>query len=295
MEIISPRKSDEGIVFYVSADGTKTGISISGLERLLGFVAASNLFTKNQLLSAMADGTLREDIPKTLEITWGKVFSPDVKGSDGAKIVMEDAAVAIIEYYAFERNNETAKRSFRNFAKRGFPAWVKEVTHFATEPIAFNDQLREALREILDEKLEAVMGKASRWDNLEGITATVYPGMKALNDGLSQSDRQKLLVSTDLYTAVDWLTLKKIVVDKSTKHAFCRQAADTYLTMTGQRPPDKYELKETASGMRSVKVGKGYKTIDFHVLETAWDSYSQHKDEQASKPKGKRGRPRKTA
>lgn len=295
MEIVPPRKSDDGIVFYVSGNGKGTGISVSGLERLLGQSPRGSLFSDTALLKRMAEGVPGENIPESLKETWGNVFEVKAKGADGARIVRSQAAAAIIEHYAIEKKNPVARISLRKFNHIGFDSWVKEMTHFATEPIALNDQLLQAMRQMLDEKLEAVMGKASRWDNLEGITATVYPGMKALNDGLSQSDRQKLLVSTDLYTAVDWLALKKIIVDKSTKHAFCRQAADTYLTMTGQRPPDKYELKETASGMRSVKVGKGYKTIDFHVLETAWESYSQHKDEQANKPKGKRGRPRKTA
>lgn len=275
IEIVAPSKSEDGIVFYVSADGSKTGISVSGLERLLGLQPTGQLLTgRSLILTDMANNAPRESVPKSLKATWGNVFTPHVKGSDGARIVSSKAASCVIKYYAFEKGSEKAMHSLDQFLDIGFETWVKEITNFTTSNQ--ETELLEAVKQLIPE-VKRLNAKAEKWDRIEGITATVYPGMHSLNQGFGIENDQLTLESKALYTAVEWLAMRGYVVDKSTKHAFCLQASDTYLTMTGKRPPDKYVTKHTRRGSRSVKVGKGYKMLDFHILEVAWNSMQNNK------------------
>lgn len=270
IEIVPPMMSDDGIVFYVSATGTQTGVSQRGLIRLIGYQTTSaDIFSKSKLLTDMRDGAVREDIPECLKDSWGKVFCQSLKGSDGALIIDSEAAVAIIEYFAIEKDNEIAKISLRKFSRKGFDTWVKEVVNFATEP-TLNSQLLEALKQMSD-KLDSVASKVSKWDKIEGVTATVYPGMKMMNDSLSVADISKLLPTNELFTVREWLTMKGIVVDKATLYSFARQAADTYKTMTGKRPASKTSTsKTTGKGQRN---GNGYRVVDFTILQTAWETF----------------------
>lgn len=272
IEIVPPRMSDDGIVFYVSASGTKTGISISGLERLIGLTAYSVMFQEKRypvFYRMSINAPQQETDSKWLKPAWGKVFDPSIKGSDGAKIVMAKAATCIIKEYAFGRQNETAMNSLDKFLEKGFDTWVKEVVNFATEP-TLNSQLLEALKQMSD-KLDSVASKVSKWDKIEGVTATIYPGMKMINDSLSVADLTKLLPTQELFTVREWLTMKGVVVDKSTLYSFARQAADTYKTMTGKRPASKTSTsKTTGKGQRN---GNGYRVVDFTILQTAWETF----------------------
>lgn len=276
IEIVSPMMSDDGIIFYVSASGTQTGISIAGLEKLLGFKPHSALFNEKRFITLYRmsiNDPLRETDSKWLKPAWGNVFYPLLKGSDGAKIVTAKAATCIIKEYAFGKQNEIAMNSLDGFLDKGFDTWVKEVVNFATEP-TLNSQLLDALKQ-MNEKLDSVASKVSKWDKIEGVTATVYPGMKMLNDSLSIADISKLLPTQELFTVREWLTLKGIVLDKSTLYSFARQAADTYKTMTGKRPESKTSTsKTTGKGKRD---GNGYRVVDFTILDTAWQTFVNKK------------------
>lgn len=272
IEIVSPMMSDDGIVFYVSANGTKTGVSVSGLERLIGLTPYSVMFQEKRyptFYRMSTNAPQRENESKWLKPAWGKVFDPSIKGSDGARIVMAKAATCIIKEYAFGKKNEIAMNSLDNFLEKGFDTWVKEVVNFATEP-TLNSQLLEALKQMND-KLDSVAAKVTKWDKIEGVTATVYPGMKQMNDSLSVADISKLLPTNELFTVREWLTMKGVVVDKSTLYSFARQAADTYKTMTGNRPKSKTSTsKTTGKGKRD---GNGYRVVDFTILQTAWETF----------------------
>lgn len=272
IEIVPPRKSEDGIVFYVSADGKKTGISIAGLEQLIGLKPYSVLFQEKRyptFYRMSINAPQREIESKWLKPAWGNVFDPSLKGSDGAKIVMAKAATCIIKEYAFAKQNEIAVNSLDTFVDKGFDSWVKEVVNYSSEP-TLNGELLDTLKQ-MNGKLDAVSAKVSKWDKIEGITATIYPGMKLLNDALSMTDVDKLLPSGDLYTTREWLSMKGIIVDKSTFYSFSRQAADTYKTMTGNRPKAKYSVSPRTG--RQVKDGNGYKVVDFVILESAWQAF----------------------
>lgn len=269
MEIITPYKNEDGITFYISNDGKETGISIAGLERLLGLESNSRLFTKsqNKLMWRMVeeDSPLEND-PKCLKPLWGKVFNPNGVGSDGAKIIRSEVMVAIIEYYAFERNNPVAKHSYRAFAKIGVDTWIKESTGYALEDKY--DNLLGLVQELLTE-VKVVRYKVDKLDKLESTMVTLYPGARHITEGWSNGD--KTLSDDNIYTIKDWLQLNDVTLDKSSYHSLALLAAETYRTLTGKNPVIKYKDIVTKKGRKNkMKVGNGYKLIDFYILEAAF-------------------------
>lgn len=277
MEIVTPYRDENGITFYISNDGTETGISIAGLERLIGQESGnSRLFAveRNKLLNDMMLGNQRETIPECLEASWGKVFNPSGVGSDGAKIITENAATDIIEYYAFDKNNKIARHSYRCFARQGFNRWVKEITHFTVEEK--ENEILNTLRR-LDQNMEIVKTKVEKLERLDGITVTLYPGAKHINDGLS-STNQLMLMDDRLYSAKDWLTSKGVNLTHGGYISFGHLVAQTYKTLTGKNPQIKYKTrprKNKPGKTVKAKEGWGYRNIDFYIMEAAYEKFKK--------------------
>lgn len=267
IERIEPTVAENGITFYVSKDGEMTGVSQTGLARLCGLQADTLRNDRNMLktLEAVSINTpVSRTTPESLKAFTGAVFAPCAEGSDGARIVTSEAAVTLIEYYALERGNEVAKVSYRKFARMGFDSWVKKVTQFTVE--AKPDRVFEALQYLIGEVTE-LKALNQEYNNIRGISATVYPGMDKLMDEHARPTSQTLLGSDNLYTVVDWLRLKGIELDKSSKYSLALTAAQTYKAMTGQDPKNKFERTEAGNTM---KKGRGYRGVDFPILEIAY-------------------------
>jgi hypothetical protein len=294
IQILPPVKSSDGITFYISADAERAGISISGLERLIGINTNSGLFSplRNRLLHEMSEGEVRENIPVWLKPVWGNVFDTLVQGSDGAKIITQEAAVAIITYYAIEKKSPTAMHSLAQFAQIGFCTWVKQITKYGLEGktdkmlvlmermMGQMDDMRYQLQD-MQERVIDMQVKVDRLDRLDGTTISVYPGLYDINQTLSSKEITKLLPSgrEDLYSIPQYLAIKNIVMDKSTKHAFALLASDTYLTMTGERPKIKYKQVPRKDGtFKSIKEGNGYRLIDFNILDVALKKLTESKN-----------------
>lgn len=268
IERIQPVKSDDGIVFYISADGTQAGISISGLEKLLGYSSSSMLFNQNQnkLLWRMVNDTPCETDPELLKPVWNKVFNPSGVGTDGARIVTEEATVAIITYYAVERNNIAAMKTLSVFAQKGFNLWVKEVTHFAID-----DKQNEIINLLknMSLQIENLQVKVEKIDRLEGTTVRLFPGLHQINSGIIGIN-PALLEDGAVYSPRDWLRLKEIELDQSTYRCFALLVSETYKTLTGHKPDDKYKKVKSKDKLVTRREGYGYKVKDFDILEAAF-------------------------
>ena len=123
----------DGIEFYVSIDGTQSGMSESGLARLCGV----NRFAIRLLIKKINEPGNKE-LPKILEPFTGKTLElQEADNKNQAKILSSDLCAAIVEYYAFESkaSNETARFSFRKFGSKGMDLWIKEVTGYQKDQI----------------------------------------------------------------------------------------------------------------------------------------------------------------
>jgi hypothetical protein len=102
------------IEFYVSSDGSYTGMSQDGLSRLCGV----NLKTIQDLLPKI--GVTGYGGSETLEALPRKDQWSEVEAPNNAEVIPAEVCAAIIKYYAFESKvaNDTAKYAFRKFVRR---------------------------------------------------------------------------------------------------------------------------------------------------------------------------------
>jgi len=270
MEIITPYKDQSGITFYISNDGTETGISVRGLERLLGFSERGSLFGgKNKLMEDCQLDTPRESIPESLQTVWGKVFNRFATGSDGAKIVRSEAMLAIIEYYAFERNNDVAKHSFRSIAKLGADSWIKEITGFAVNNET--NKIQEKTEKLIG-KIDGLLTRIEKIEQTEALTVTIYPGISHITEGLSNSNFL-MLENKTLYTAKEWLESKGFKLTHGDYVSFGHLVAQTYKTLTGKDPKIKYKTTTYKGKPKKIKDGWGYQNIDYYIMEAAFEKF----------------------
>jgi hypothetical protein len=141
----------DSVEFYVSADGTESGMSISGLTRLLGINHQS--FRRNFVSKLEGEGVELSELPNRLQSLSEKTFSLTLEGMNGARIIPSDACATIIAYYAYDSSHvssevkETAKLLHSKFAERGFHEFVKSSVGFIENKD--NNQLLIALNELI--------------------------------------------------------------------------------------------------------------------------------------------------
>lgn len=235
--------------------------------------AVKSGLARDKLLWRMSieDDPLEND-PECLKPLWGKVFDTTVVGSDGAKIVRSQAMVSIIEYYAFDKNNPIAKHSFRAFANIGVDNWIKQTVNYTVDEK--QDEMLNMLR-LLHQDMQIVKTKVEKLERLDGITVTLYPGAKHINDGLA-STNQLMLMDNCLYSGKDWLTSKGVKLTRGGYISFGHLVAQTYKTLTGKNPQIKYVTKPRKNKPNKtvkVKEGWGYRNIDFYIMEAAYEKF----------------------
>lgn len=267
IEIVKPSIVN-GIEFYVSADGTQSGVSQRGLARLCGV-------NENSIRNIV--NVPRKDKPsKALESFVGNVFHCDMTSDQGAKIITTDAATDIIFYYAFESSatNETAKFSAREFAKKGMHNWIKDITGFA---VADNNHMLTTTINELYRNMQILTAEMKEWrtvrkvadDNMEGVNILIEEINK--NEEFNQSDSDERT-----YTMAEWLAEHKGITELSVSDAIKigRSVAQTYKSLRQYKPKQvrrSYRNRRTNTTMS--KVTAGYTQEDFPILEVAYNEF----------------------
>lgn len=168
-----------GVEFYVSADLSIAGCSRPAIAALCG--------VSKQALLQLLDFRSQEEgvscyLPKHLKALLEDPFCPQVVGANGAKILKEKAAVAIIEYYAFysPSKSEVAQFSFRKFAAMGWRNWVLDVTGHSVQPIP------QSLVGAIREELIGLRGEIRELTNVKRVAQASHPGLGTLIEEYGQ-------------------------------------------------------------------------------------------------------------
>lgn len=266
--VLSPVTVD-GIEFYVTNDGSRTGMSMSGLSRLCG-VDRSTVVELLGILDASSAVTLGgggSQRLKSLEAILGNVFEPGVTGVNNAKIVNSSACAQIITYYAYESPaaNEVAKHSLKKFVSIGIDTWIKTVTGFngQTDDTKVIAMLTELITEVKDLRQVTV-----EYKQLKGATASYYPNLDIMLDELAQSKHQDVDEESGI-TLAQWLLIYKqgITLDKSSFHRFAGLVSDTYKSTVGKNP-EKRTIKKAPG--RYVPNTTVYRPSDYPIIEMCW-------------------------
>jgi hypothetical protein len=266
---------EDDIELYVTNDGKVTGVSLSGLARLCGV----NRQTISQVTNRLSAPATKE-YPKSLESLVGKVFDPQRTGERGAKIVMEDVAIRIVEYYAYESRVKTdvAKANFRLLAQKGLNAYIRELTPTDnTTSVNLND-IQNTLTQLLlkvDENNKQLLENQQivvEYKQLRNTTVTIIPGVdKLLNDYLELDNE---LTSSDRIPLTKWLEVEKgCTLDRKTLHKLAHLVSGAYKSTTNKEPVRGTFVKRIVNGKKKVQANTClYSSDEFPILEMAFNN-----------------------
>ena len=255
----------DGIEFYVSIDGTQSGMSESGLARLCGVDRSS---IHNLLQKAAAD----KKVPETLKPILGKDFYLPTDADKNAQVIPADICAVVIEYYAFESKaaNDIAKFSFRKFASKGINSWIKEITGYKDGQIPESREILSILKEVLSEVSE-LKQISKEYKTLRGRTIVTFPALDKTLEELATEEECLPEENPQNYTLVEWIaaTKKGVILDNSSKHRLALLASETFKSVTGKEPKKEHRQdKTTKKRVNSVSV---YSYTEFPILQLAWN------------------------
>ncbi|MEG4838314.1 hypothetical protein [Microcoleus sp. B9-D4] len=122
MQII--RAVEDGVEFFTVEATGESGMSQAGLARLCGVT--------RQAIDKLINSVSTSDCPDFLKPLQGKelIVTTSVKQFKNATIVKDEVCAIVLEWYAFEsqRPNDTARYSYRRFAKLGVRSWIQTIT-----------------------------------------------------------------------------------------------------------------------------------------------------------------------
>lgn len=254
--LIKPQTID-GIEFYVSSDGTQTGVSIAGLARLCGV----SYGTMHKTLLNLQKPAIAYEPPKSLEPLLGEVFHLSLEGEKGATIVKDSAAARIVRYYAYDSKaaNTTAQFSLDKFLEKGFNTWVKEVVGYneSGDIVGLMSTMQEVLGELKELRIET-----KEYKSIKKTSETTMPGLDALMKELAYPDKT-LAPGEKKVNLAEWLQESKGIVDmeKSAKFRFAYLVSATYKSITKRDPS--FENRPTRTMV--------FAPIEFPILQIAFN------------------------
>lgn len=242
IEKVNPVIIDE-IEFYISNDGNKTGMSISGLARFIG-IAESTL--RKGILSKLSPNGSGEvkpgEISESLEPFIGKVFIDNLAGVNKAKIIDSELCEALIYYVAYETTTldvdtvKQARKAHRAFARYGLHNYIKTNAGYIEQ----NNEtaLVSELRLVIGE-LKQLQDFASEYKVIRNTTTAFMPGVKDLLDEIAETteDDNLYLPTEDGALSIEgWLHRKGISLTSTKFRQLAHITAATFKTTTKQDP-----------------------------------------------------------
>lgn len=233
----------DSIEYYVSDDAKESGMSISGLARLIGVSDTTIRKLNLQVLKEQY-----KDDEYSLKILSNGLFTPELEAPNNAKIIKSELCALIINYFAYdsvkikEEVRQQARFVYRKVATKGIHKWICETVGIIEDKneqqliSQFQEMLLPLIAEIKESKQVAKEFKAIRQH-----TDTYMPGVSELMDNINETP---LLSETlDGYISLEgWLFKKGITLTDTKFRSLARQVADTYKSLT-KKDPEKRHFK----------------------------------------------------
>jgi hypothetical protein len=255
----------DSIEYYVSDDTKESGMSISGLARLIG-VAESTI--RKLDVEILRDRFSDESY--SLEVLQNGIFALGVESSNGAKVIKSEACSLIIRYFAFENTRvskeiqQQAKFVYHKISTKGIHKWICETVGIIEDKnearliAQFQEMLLPLIEEIKESKQVAKEFKAIRQH-----TDSYMPGVSQLMDNITETPLLK--ETNDGYISLEgWLFQKGISLNDSKFRSLARQVADTYKSLC-KCDPEKRHFKE--DGKRTKYNVSVYKPEHYAILQ----------------------------
>jgi hypothetical protein len=267
IEIVKPIVINE-VEFYISSDGTQSGVSQVGLARLCGVAENS--------IRHIVNTSSTQKPSKALESFTDNVFHSTLTSEQQARIITTSAATEIIFYYAFESKtaNPTAKFSAKQFAKQGMHNWIKEITGFS---VADNNHMLTATINELYRNMQILTQEMREWRTVRKVADDHMEGVNILIEEINKNEEYRQPEADQrTYTIAEWLEEYKGVAGLTTSEAIKigRSVAQTYKSLRQYKP------RQMARYYRSRRTNKPnskrlavYTQDDFPILEVAYNEF----------------------
>jgi hypothetical protein len=226
-----PAKDIDGIEFYCSTDGERTGMSQVGLARFCGLPRIS---VWRLIESIVLPGSKK--IPESLkELALVDIYHENLLGSSrggSAQIIKAEICAEICAWAAYEHNggNKVARFSLKKFAACGIKNFIQEVTGFKT--LAPESNTDELLKKLID-KVDQMDVRLERTEGY--LKARVeYPGLKDWMEAIEVDANQFLLEGEQqLYTLNEAIAeiYHGMVLTKAHKTGLSRSISEVYKAM----------------------------------------------------------------
>jgi hypothetical protein len=294
---IKPSMYEGAIELYVT--DTESGASMSGAAKLVGVATHVRILELLDALQSEAPDRLKGRPGTVVAIRSSESLKPFLDMNpfietpvpcgfeNNAKVIKSEVVAAICEYYAFEKGSETAKFSYRKFAKMGIDSWIRNVTGHAIAPaidpaqaaLQLAMQLIEVQRELnlsqarLIESSEAKQVRDSFIQQGEGLKM-MFDEFENEPDDLNEYPcPDKVNGVPRKYSIKEYLSFVQEVdlstIDRGTMSGYGRKVADTFKTHQIAPPEERIGKK---GGVHKV-----YSKADFPLLATAWESYRRER------------------
>lgn len=123
------RVVEDGVEFFTIEATGECGMSQSGLAKLCG--------VSRQAIDKLIDSLSTSSCPDFLKPLQSQelMLAKSVNQFKNATIIKDEVCATILEWYAFEsqRPNDTARYSYRKFAKMGVRSWIQNITGWQPE------------------------------------------------------------------------------------------------------------------------------------------------------------------
>jgi hypothetical protein len=268
-ELVSPVIAENGVEFYISNDGSRSGISQVGLARLCGVTEAGI----RNLIGASKVGSTS----KALQSFEGEVFHTELVSEQQAKIITTEAATEIIFYYAFNSKaaNETAKFSAMKFAKQGMHNWIKEISKFSAN--SDNNSLNETMNTLIS-SVNALTKEVRDWKTVKRVADTRMDGINILVDEIVRREAEKediftpkeLVGDVPNWSLAEWLLeFRGTTLSKGKMSGLGRMTCETYKSLKQKDPLKDYRIVNGNKSLVSV-----YTKDDFAILQVAYSKFA---------------------
>ncbi|UQS94888.1 RNA polymerase sigma factor [Pseudanabaena phage Pam2] len=267
-EIVAPIINENGVEFYISNDGTRSGVSQVGLARLCG---VSETWIRKVLSNAKVSTS-----SKGLEGFEGDVYHTEMTSEQQAKIVTTEAATEIIFYYAFEspNTNETAQFSAKKFAKQGMHEWIKEISKFSAN--SDHNSLNETMKALMS-SVNALTEEVKDWKTVRRVADSRMGGINILVDQIVKQEASKedifnpRQIAGDVpnWSLAEWLSeFRGATLSRGKMSGLGRMTCETYKSLRQQDPPKDYRNVNGNKSLVSV-----YTREDFAILQVAYSKF----------------------
>jgi hypothetical protein len=269
---IKPQMVD-GIELY--ATDFECGMSQAGLARFCGVEPQA----VRQLISNLGG---KQNVPEILQSFIGQELLVGSNFENGAKVYKSDLCAAVCEYYAFESRsaNETAKFSYRKFAKRGIDSWIRDVTGHSQKPalnphevaLQLSMDLIEVQRQLNISQARLIA--AAEADKIKTAFINQGEGMAMMFERFDEDEVEfprefNYAGEEKLYTIKEYLSLVQEVnldtIPRGTLTGYGRKVAETFKSHNIELPP---EIQPKRGGKC-----RAYRKRDFPMLAAAWESF----------------------